>query len=164
MSKAFTDLEEREILALAIALEGEDSCIYADFAEKLRAKHPSMASILESMRQEETSHHARLLEIYKQEYGDYIPLVRRQDVKGFIKRKPIWLDRKLQPKRVLGAVMLMEAETRRFYREAGNTVTSAGVQKLLIELADAEEDHQDALVELTKQKKPVRPLRERQIF
>jgi erythrin-vacuolar iron transport family protein len=155
MSKAFTDLEEREILALAIALEEEDSCIYADFAEKLKANHPSMASILESMRQEETGHHARLLELYKQEYGDHIPLVRRQDVKGFIKRKPIWLDRKLQPKRVLGAVMLMEAETRRFYREASNTVTSAGVQKLLVELADAEEDHQDALVELTKQKKPV---------
>jgi erythrin-vacuolar iron transport family protein len=154
MSKAFTDLEEREILALAIALEEEDSCIYADFAEKLKANHPSMASILESMRQEEISHHARLLELYKQEYGDHVPLVRRQDVKGFIKRKPIWLDRKLQPKRVLGAVMLMEAETRRFYREASNTVTSADVQKLLIELADAEEDHQDALVELTKQKKP----------
>ena len=153
MSKAFTDLEEREILALAMALEEEDSCIYGDFAEKLKASHPSMASILESMRLEETSHHARLLEIYKQEYGDHVPLVRRQDVKGFIKRKPIWLDRKLQPKRVLGAVMLMEAETRRFYREASNTVTSADVQKLLIELADAEEDHQDALVELTKQKK-----------
>lgn len=153
MSKAFTDLEEREILALAIALEEEDSSIYADFAEKLKASHPSMASILESMRQEESNHHARLLEIYKQQYGDHVPLVRRQDVKGFIKRKPIWLDRKLQPKRVLGAVMLMEAETRRFYREASNTVTSADVQKLLIELADAEEDHQDALVELTKQKK-----------
>jgi erythrin-vacuolar iron transport family protein len=154
MSKAFADLEEREILALAIALEEEDSCIYADFAEKLKASHPSIASILESMRREEASHHARLLQIYKQEYGDHVPLVRRQDVKGFIKRKPIWLNRKLQPKRVLGAVMLMEAETRRFYREASNTVASGDVQKLLVELADAEEDHQDALVELTKQKKP----------
>ena len=153
MSKAFTDLEEREILALAIALEEEDGRIYRDFAEKLKPSHPSMASILEAMCQEETGHHGRLLEIYKQEYGDHVPLVRRQDVKGFVKRKPIWLDRILQPKRVLSAVMLMEAETRRFYREASNTVTSANVQKLLIELADAEEDHQDTLVELTKQKK-----------
>ena len=153
MSKAFTDLEEREILALAIALEEEDSSIYRDFAEKLKPSHPSMASILEAMCQEETGHHVRLLEIYKQEYGDHVPLVRRQDVKGFVKRKPIWLDRILQPKRVLSAVMLMEAETRRFYREASNTVTSANVQKLLIELADAEEDHQDTLVELAKQKK-----------
>jgi len=157
MSKAFTDLEEREILALAIALEEEDSRIYRDFAEKLRSRHPAMASILESMSEEETTHHARLLETYKLECGDHIPLVRRQDVKGFVKRKPIWLDGALQPKRVLGAAMTMEAETRRFYREASNAVTSPDIQKLLIELADAEEDHQDALVELTKEKKKERP-------
>jgi rubrerythrin len=152
MSKAFTDLEEREILALAIALEEEDSRIYRDFAEKLKSRHAAMASILESMSEEETGHHARLLETYKLAYGDHIPLVRRQDVKGFIKRKPIWLDSILQPKRVLGAAMTMEAETRRFYREASNAVTSTDIQKLLIELADAEEDHQDALVGLTKEK------------
>jgi erythrin-vacuolar iron transport family protein len=157
MSKAFTDLEEREILALAIALEEEDSRIYRDFAEKLKSRHPAMASILESMSEEETAHHARLLETYKLEYGAHIPLVRRQDVKGFVKRKPIWLDGILQPKRVLGAAMTMEAETRRFYREASNAVKSADIQKLLIDLADAEEDHQDALVELTKEKKKERP-------
>ena len=53
MSKAFTDLEEREILALAIALEEEDSRIYRDFAEKLKAKHSAIASILEAMSAEE---------------------------------------------------------------------------------------------------------------
>jgi len=153
MSKAFTDLEEREILALAIALEEEDSRIYRDFAEKLKARHPAIASILESMSEEETAHRARLHETYKLKYADHIPLVRRQDVKGFIKRKPIWLNRILQPKRALGAAMTMEAETRRFYREASNAVTSADIQKLLIELADSEEDHQEALVELTKEKK-----------
>jgi erythrin-vacuolar iron transport family protein len=158
MSKAFTELEEREILALAIALEEEDSRIYRDFAEKLKASHPGKASILESMSAEESAHHARLLERYKLEYGDHIPFVRRQDVKGFVKRRPMWLNRILQPKRVLAAVMVMEAETRRFYREACNTVTSVGLRNLLSELADAEEDHQDTLVELTKEwKKSARP-------
>jgi erythrin-vacuolar iron transport family protein len=158
MSKAFTDLEEREILALAIALEEEDSRIYRDFSEKLKASHPAIASILESMGAEESTHHARFLETYKLEYGDHIPFVRRQHVKGFIKRRPIWLNRILQPQRVISAVMAMEAETRRFYREAGNTVTSVGIRKLLSELADAEEDHQDALVDLTKQQKTGKPL------
>jgi erythrin-vacuolar iron transport family protein len=157
MSKAFTDLQEREILALAIALEEEDSRIYRDFAEKLKPRHPALASILESMCEEEAVHYARLLKTYKLEYGEHIPLVRRQDVKGFVKRRPIWLDSILPPKRVLGAVMTMEAETRRYYREASNAVRSANVQKLLIELADAEEDHQDALVELTKEKKKSAP-------
>src|ERR1700732_3838776 len=77
MSKAFTDLEEREILALAIALEEEDSRIYRDFAEKLKVKHSAIASILEAMSAEESAHRARLLETYKLEYGDHIPFVRR---------------------------------------------------------------------------------------
>jgi rubrerythrin len=151
MSKAFTDLEEREILALAIALEEEDGRIYRDFAEKLKASHPAIASILESMCAEESAHHARLLERYKLEFGGHVPFVRRQDIKGFVRRRPIWLNRILQPKRVLAATMLMEAEIRRFYREAGNIVTSDSIRELLSELADAEEDHQDTLVDLTKE-------------
>jgi erythrin-vacuolar iron transport family protein len=151
MSKAFTDLEEREILALAVALEEEDGRIYRDFAERLKANQPALASILESMCAEELAHRARLLETYKLEFGDHVLLVRRQDVKGFVKRRPMWLNRILQPKRVLAAVMAMEAETRRFYREASNAVTSARIRNLLSELADAEEDHQDTLVDLTKE-------------
>jgi rubrerythrin len=157
MTKAFTDLEERRFSPLAIALEEEDGRIYRDFAEKLKARHPAIASILESMCAEESSHHARLLGTYKLEYGDHIPFVRRQDVKGFVKRRPMWLNRILQPKHVLGAVMVMEAETRRFYREASNTVTSVGLRNLLSELADAEEDHQDTLVDLTRVEKSARP-------
>jgi rubrerythrin len=158
MSKAFTDLEEREILALAIALEEEDSRIYRDFAEKLKRSHPAVATILESMSVEESAHHARLLETYKLEYGDHIPFVRREHVKGFVRRRPVWLNQILQPKRALAAAMAMEAETRRFYREASNAVTSAGMHSLLTELADAEEDHQDTLVDLTKeQKKSAQP-------
>jgi erythrin-vacuolar iron transport family protein len=107
---------------------------------------------------EESAHHARLLETYKLEFGQHLPFVRRQDVKGFVKRRPIWLNRILQPKRVLAAAMVMEAETRRFYREGGNIVTSASIRNLLSELADAEEDHQDTLVALTKEwKKSARP-------
>lgn len=157
MSREFTDLDEREILALAIALEEEDSRIYRDFAEKLKPNHPATASILESMWAEEIGHHGRLLATFKQAYGDHVPFVRRQDVKGFVKRRPIWLNRVVQPRRVLGAAMAMEAETRRFYREAANVVSSADLRKLLIELADAEEDHQDALVDLTQEKKSGQP-------
>ena len=91
MNKTFAELEEREILALAIALEEEDSRIYRDFAEKLKAQHSAIASILEAMSAEESAHRARLLETYKLEYGDHIPFVRRQDVKGFVKRRPVFL-------------------------------------------------------------------------
>src|ERR1700732_851034 len=113
MRKSITDLGEREILALAIALEEEDSRIYRDFVEKLKANHPATASILQSMYEEELSHRARLTELYQQLYGDHLPFLRRQDVQGFVKRRPMWLDQRLQPRRVLGQALAMEAETRR---------------------------------------------------
>ena len=153
MPKSFADLDEREILALAISLEEEDSRIYRDFTERLKEKNPEIASVLQSMYEAEISHHERLAELYQLRFGDHIPLVRRQDVKGFPKRKPIWLNRMLRPRRVISEVMGMEAETRRFYRDAANKVKSAEIRKLLGELADAEEDHQDLLVEKWKEKK-----------
>jgi rubrerythrin len=153
MPKSFADLEEREILALAISLEEEDGRIYRDFAERMREKHPEIASVLQSMYEEESSHCERLTKLYQLRFGDHIPLVRRQDVKGFINRKPIWLNRILRPRAVIGEVMGMEAETRRFYQDAANQVESVEVRTLLGELADAEEDHQDVLVEKWKEKK-----------
>jgi rubrerythrin len=153
MRKSFADLEEREILALAIALEEEDSRIYRDFSERMKEKNPETASILQTMCEQESSHRDRLTELYQLRFGDHIPLVRRQDVKGFIKRKPIWLSRILRPRRVLSEVMAMEADSRRFYQDALNRVKSAETRKLLSELAEAEEDHQDILVEKWKEKK-----------
>jgi erythrin-vacuolar iron transport family protein len=161
MPKSFADLEEREILALAISLEEEDSRIYRDFSERMKEKNPEIASVLQSMQEEESSHRARLTELYQFRFGDHFPLVRRQDVKGFVKRKPIWLNRLLRPRRVISEVMGMEAETRRFYRDASNQVKSAEIRKLLGELADAEEDHQDVLVEKWKEKKKSAALSEK---
>jgi rubrerythrin len=119
----------------------------------MKEKNPQIASVLQAMQEEESSHQARLAELYQLRFGDHIPLVRRQDVKGFVKRKPVWLNRLLRPRRVISEVMGMEAETRRFYRDAFNQVKSAEIRNLLGELADAEEDHQDALVEKWKEKK-----------
>jgi rubrerythrin len=137
----------------AISLEEEDSRIYGDFTERLKEKNPEIASVLQSMYEAESSHRERLGELYQLRFGDHVPLVRRQDVKGFPKRKPIWLHRLLRPRRVISEVMGMEAETRRFYQDALIGVKSAEIRKLLSELIEAEEDYQDVLVEKWKKKK-----------
>ena len=63
--KKFEELTEREVLALAIALEEEDERVYADFAEGLRQDYPATASMFEGMREEESGHRRRLLELYR---------------------------------------------------------------------------------------------------
>lgn len=144
MARKFKDLSEREILALAIALEEEDSRVYADFADGLRGDYHATAKMFEDMREEESGHRAALIETYRQRFGEHIPLIRRQDVKGFIQRRPVWLTRPLKISEVRKQAEIMELETRQFYQKAMTQVTDAGIRKLLGDLEEVERKHQVA--------------------
>ena len=93
--KDFSDLSERELLALAISLEEEDARIYDEFAEGLRETFPDTAQMFNGMADEESQHRHRLLTLYRDKFGERIPLIRRQDVRGFVERQPVWLARPL---------------------------------------------------------------------
>jgi erythrin-vacuolar iron transport family protein len=143
-TRKFKDLSEREILALAISLEEEDSRVYADFADGLRETYPATARLFEEMRQEESGHRAALLDQYRARFGDHIPLIRREDVKGFVQRRPFWLTRPLKIAEVRKQAELMELETRQFYQKAMTQVRDAGTRKLLGDLEEVERKHQVA--------------------
>lgn len=139
--KNFKDLTEREILALAIQLEEEDSRVYADFAEGLREANPATAKVFEEMQAEESRHRQSLIELHRQRFGEHIPLIRRQDVKGFVERRPVWLVRPLGINAVRKQVEIMESETRRFYERALERISDASTRKLLGDLAEIERQH-----------------------
>jgi len=141
MAKKFKELSAREILALAISLEEEDGRIYADFSDGLRETYPDTAKIFDQMREEESQHRASLIDIYRQRFGEHIPLIRRQDVKGFVQRRPVWLVQPLRINEVRKQVEVMELETRRFYERAIQQVSDAGIRKLLGDLAEVERRH-----------------------
>ena len=146
----FHSLSQKEILALAISLEEEDERIYADFSESMRENFPGTAKVFDEMRQEEIGHRRELIDIYKQKFGEHIPLVRRQDVRGFVQRKPIWLNTPLRLEQIREQVSAMEAETRRFYRQAAARSQDASIRQLLDDLADAETAHVERAAELEK--------------
>jgi rubrerythrin len=139
--RSFQSLSEREILALAISLEEEDARIYGDFAEGLGPDYQATVAVLQAMLAEEEGHRHRLIELYRQKFGEHIPLIRRQDVKGFVQRKPVWRVRPLGPAAVCKQVELMELETRRFYETAARKATDAGIRQLLGYLAGEERKH-----------------------
>lgn len=139
--KRFKDLTEREILALAIQLEEEDSRVYADFADGLREANPATAKVFEEMQAEESRHRQSLIELHRQRFGEHIPLIRRQDVKGFLDRRPVWLVRPLGIETVRKQVEIMEMETRHFYERALDRISDASTRKLLGDLAEIERQH-----------------------
>ena len=143
MARSITELSEREILALAIDSEEDDSRIYGEFARRLEENYPGTAKTLRVMQHEELDHAHRLMDVYRASFGEEIPLVRRQDVGGFITRKPLWLSRLLTVDQVRKEVETMEYEARRFYEAAAVRTTNLSLRKLLNELALAESGHEE---------------------
>jgi rubrerythrin len=149
--KNFSDLTEREVLAVAIASEEEDSRIYMSFAEDLKERYPDSAKIFEEMAEEERGHRHRLLEMYEQRFGPHLPPIRREDVRGFLRRRPIWLTKNLPLDTIRKEVETMELEAERFYTKAAERADDVGVRRLLGDLAEEEKGHENLAVKLTGQ-------------
>ncbi len=150
--RSFDSLKEKEILALAISQEEEDARIYDDFAEGLKENYPAQAEKFAEMRREEDGHRHRLIELYRARFGEHIPLIRRQDVRGFVKRRPVWLVRPLGLQAVRKAAEVMELETKRFYEAAARRSADAGVRQLLGDLAEEERHHAQAAEQMAQTK------------
>ena len=142
MKRSFKDLSAAEVLALAISLEEEDARIFQEFARRLRPNYPKAADDLDTMRKEEDSHRHRLVELFRRRYGEEIPLMRRQDVRGFVRRDPLQSVRPWDVQRVRRQVALMELETQRFYMRAAELTTDAEMRQLLGDLAEEERRHE----------------------
>jgi erythrin-vacuolar iron transport family protein len=144
MLKRFKDLSEKEILAVAISNEEEDGRIYGEFADALRDSYPATAQMFEEMRVEEAGHRDRLLALFRQRFGEHIPPIRREDVRGFLQRRPVWLVRPLGVKVARRQAEIMEMEASRFYSRAASRTTDASMRELLNMLADEERKHTQA--------------------
>ncbi len=153
MTKTLKDLSAQEILALAIQSEEEDGRIYADLAERIRKDYPETAKALITMRDEENGHRHRLIDLYREKFGDHIPLIKRQDVKGFVTRKPLWLTGNLTISMIRREVETMEEEARNFYAQAIPQTTDATIRQLLGDLAAEEGKHYDLAEEMNEKQK-----------
>ena len=149
--KNFADLTEREVLAVAISSEEEDSRIYMSFAEDLAKRYPDTAKIFEEMAEEESGHRHRLLKLYEERFGPHLPPIRREDVKGFLRRRPIWLTKNLSLDAIRKEVETMELQAERFYAKASERAEDVGVRRLLGDLAEEEKGHEKLAAKLTDQ-------------
>jgi rubrerythrin len=153
-------MSQQEILALAITMEEDDERTYADYAERLRAAFPASAAVFEGMRDEETGHRTRLIALCKARFGEHIPLIRREDVRGFVRRRPAWLMQNLGLDVARRQAAAMEVESRRFYERASARATDPGVRQLLDDLAGEERHHERRASELEQANLPADRRRE----
>jgi rubrerythrin len=148
--RRFSDLSEREVLALAISSEEDDARIYRSYAEKLRADFPASAAVFDGMAAEEDEHRRRLIDLHARRFGEVIPLIRREHVSGYYARRPVWLVQNLGLERIRDEAATMEREARHFYEQAAARTTDAETRLLLGDLAAAEAGHESAAEELAE--------------
>ena len=139
--KAFAELTEQEILALAISSEEDDSRTYLTFAHQLMDKFPSSARVFVEMAEEEQAHRRALTDAYQKKFGDFIPLIRRSDIRGFVRHTPVWLSKQMTLEAMRQRAEVLELENMRFYTKAAEQAGDPAIQKLLLDLAEAEKDH-----------------------
>jgi erythrin-vacuolar iron transport family protein len=142
MSRSFRELSPPEMLALAISLEEEDARIFGEFARQLRPNYPHAAAAMDALRCEEDQHRHMLVDLFRSKYGNEIPLIRRQDVRGFVRRDPLATVRPWDVERVRKQVALIELETQRFYARAAEQTVDAETRQLLGDLAEVERQHE----------------------
>jgi len=139
--RQFSDLSDREMLALAISSEEDDARIYRTYAERLHDDYPSTAAVFEGMAAEEDGHRRRLIELHRKRFGETIPLLRREHVSGYYARRPVWLIENLGLERMREEAELMERDAQTFYERAATRTSDAETRKLLGDLASAEAAH-----------------------
>ena len=136
------ELDARQILALATVSEEEDSRIYQTFADQCRDKFPASAALFDTMAAEERGHRENLYSLFRERFGEHLPAIRRDDVKGFLKRRPIWLTRHLSPERMRQETAVMEVEAANFYERAAEQTTDIAMRELFVHLAEVERGHE----------------------
>lgn len=139
---AFSEISERDLLTLAIASEEEDSRIYQNFADQLRGHYPHSAKVFDLMAEEEREHRAMLFGLYQKKFGDHLSPIRREDVKGFLKRRPIWLTKNLGVDRMRQEAEIMEMQAAHFYEKAADRVLDVNMREMLLNLAEIERSHE----------------------
>jgi rubrerythrin len=87
--------------------------------------------------------------MYEQRFGQHLPPIRREDVKGSFRRRPIWLMKNLPLDIIRKEVETMEQQAAQFYAKAAEQAEDVGVRRLLGDLAEEEKGHENLASKLT---------------
>ena len=128
--KSFSDLTEQEIIALAISSEEDDARAYALFANELMETYPASSKVFMEMSAEGIRAPGPAdRQFTARKFGEFIPLIRRADIIGFVKHKPAWTITKLGIDAMRKRAEVIEFENYRFYTQSAERASDPAVKK-----------------------------------
>jgi rubrerythrin len=146
MSRPIESLSPQEVLALAIEIERANTLRFSAFANVFRGYDTAVADRFEELAREEEDHEARLVQHFRDQFGQEIPHVKESEVQGVIESPDLddpeaLIFDSVPPEHVYHLALKAEQGARAFYRKAASATADAGLASLFWALASLENDH-----------------------
>ena len=143
IKKKFQDLNDNEILSLAIDNLEEDIKLYDEYSSHFLINYPVTSKMFKQMSILKNKNRKKLVELHKKKFGESLSITNQKEIANYFKRKPEWLVIKNSIEKVRNEIIEMETLSAQFYNSFAKKSQNIEIRNLLIDLALMSREQKD---------------------
>ena len=143
IKKKFQDLNDNEILSLAIDSLEEDIKLYDEYSSHFLINYPVTSKMFKQMSILKNKNRKKLVELHKNKFGETLSITNQKEIANYFKRKPEWLVIKNSIEKVRNEILEMETISAQFYNSFAKKSQNIEIRNLLIDLALMSREQKD---------------------
>ena len=143
IKKKFQDLNDNEILSLAIDNLEEDIKLYDEYSSHFLINYPVTSKMFKQMSILKNKNRKKLVELHKKKIGESLSITNQKEIANYFKRKPEWLVIKNSIEKVRNEIIEMETLSAKFYNSFAKKSQNIEIRNLLIDLAIMSREQKD---------------------
>ncbi len=143
IKKKFQDLNDNEILSLAIDSLEEDIKLYDEYSSHFLINYPVTSKMFKQMSILKNKNRKKLVELHKKKFGETLSITNQKEIANYFKRKPEWLVIKNSIEKVRNEIIEMETMSAQFYNSFAKKSQNIEIRNLLIDLALMSREQKD---------------------
>ena len=143
IKKKFQDLNDNEILSLAIDSLEEDIKLYDEYSSHFLINYPVTSKMFKQMSILKNKNRKKLVELHKKKFGETLNITNQKEITNYFKRKPEWLVIKNSIEKVRNEIIEMETMSAQFYNSFAKKSQNIEIRNLLIDLALMSREQKD---------------------
>ena len=143
IKKKFQDLNDNEILSLAIDSLEEDIKLYDEYSSHFLINYPVTSKMFKQMSILKNKNRKKLVELHKKKFGETLSITNQKEIANYFKRKPEWLVIKNSIEKVRNEIIEMETISAEFYNSFAKKSQNIEIRNLLIDLALMSREQKD---------------------
>ena len=143
IKKKFQDLNDNEILSLAIDSLEEDIKLYDEYSSHFLINYPVTSKMFKQMSILKNKNRKKLVELHKKKFGESLSITNQKEIANYFKRKPEWLVIKNSIEKVRNEIVEMETLSAQIYNSFAKKSQNIEIRNLLIDLALMSREQKD---------------------